>query len=127
MQRSIGKHPTEVMTIDKKLGVPVIPELFASSASFSTAAASTPSTRHLSNRSWSRLSVRACSLKSAGCLFCVRMHGQRGSPSRESSPRGAPLELLNPRGLIEITHAPEPPPIHRKKLEPLRRQHSSGA
>jgi hypothetical protein len=37
---------------------------------------------------------------------------------------GTRRELLNLRGLIEITHAPEPPPIRRKKLALL---HSSGA
>jgi len=36
-------------------------------------------------------------------------------------------ELLNLRGLMQITHAPEPPLIRQKKPAPLRRQHGSGA
>ena len=42
-------------------------------------------------------------------------------------PAGTRRQLLNLRGLMQITHAPEPPSIRRKKLAPLRRQHTSGA
>ena len=42
-------------------------------------------------------------------------------------PAGTRRQLLNLRGLMQITHAPESAADPRKKRAPLRRQHSSGA